>query len=97
MGRVCEIATNVRLFKRPLHPYTKALIQSVPVPDPNAKLDEMPLAGEVSSILNPPAGCPFHARCEHAVARCSEQVPVLESVAGGSVACFRASELDLSY
>jgi len=97
MGRVCEIATNERLFKRPLHPYTKALIQSVPMPDPNGKLDEIPLAGEVSSILNPPAGCPFHPRCEHAVARCSEQVPVLESVAGGRVACFRASELDLSY
>jgi len=97
MGRVCEIATNEQLFKRPLHPYTKALIQSVPVPDPNVKPDDVPLAGEVSSILNPPAGCPFHPRCEHAVARCSEQVPALESVAGGSVACFRASELDLSY
>lgn len=97
MGRVCEIATNEQIFKRPLHPYTKALIQSVPVPDPNAKPDDVPLAGEVSSILNPPAGCPFHPRCEYAVARCSEQVPALQSVVGGSVACHRANELDLSY
>jgi peptide/nickel transport system ATP-binding protein len=57
----------------------------------------VPLAGEVSSILNPPAGCPFHPRCQHAVARCSEQVPDLESTDGGSVACFRANELDLGY
>jgi oligopeptide/dipeptide ABC transporter ATP-binding protein len=97
MGRVCEVATNERLFNRPQHPYTKAMISSVPVPDPGAKPDEVPLAGEVSSILNPPAGCPFHPRCQHAVARCSEQVPDLESTAGGSVACFRADELDLGY
>jgi len=97
MGRVCEVATNERMFKRPQHPYTKAMISSVPVPDPGAKHDEVPLAGEVSSILNPPAGCPFHPRCQHAVVRCSEQVPDLELTTGGSVACFRANELDLGY
>ena len=97
MGRVCEVATNEQLFKRPLHPYTKAMISSVPVPDPDAKTNDVPLAGEVSSILKPPAGCPFHPRCQHAVARCREQVPELESAAGGSVACHRADELDLSY
>jgi len=97
MGRVCEVATNERMFKRPQHPYTKAMISSVLVPDPGAKHDEVPLAGEVSSILNPPAGCPFHPRCQHAVVRCSEQVPDLELTTGGSVACFRANELDLGY
>ena len=97
MGRVCEVATNEQIFKRPLHPYTKALISSVPVPDPDAKTNDVPLAGEVSSILDPPGGCPFHPRCRHAVARCSEQIPELESAAGGSVACHRAAELDLSY
>jgi oligopeptide/dipeptide ABC transporter ATP-binding protein len=97
MGRVCEVATNEQLFKRPQHPYTKAMLSSVPVPDPNAKRGEVPLAGEVSSILNPPAGCPFHPRCHHAVARCSEAYPELESTVGGSVACHRAKELDLSY
>ena len=97
MGRVCEIATNEQLFKKPQHPYTKALLSSVPVPDPNATPHEVPIAGEVSSILNPPEGCPFHPRCQHAVARCSTAVPELASTDGGSVACHRASELDLSY
>jgi len=97
LGRACEVATNEQLFKRPRHPYTKALLSSVPVPDPAAQPDDVPLAGETSSILNPPAGCPFHPRCHHAVTRCSEQIPDLEPVAGGSVACFRANELNLSY
>ena len=97
MGRVCEIATNEQLFKRPQHPYTKAMISSVPLPDPNANPADVPVAGEVSSILNPPTGCPFHPRCQHAVARCSAEVPELESTNGTSVACHRANELDLSY
>jgi oligopeptide/dipeptide ABC transporter ATP-binding protein len=97
MGRVCEVATNKQLFKRPQHPYTKAMISSVAVPDPHAKPEDVAIVGEVSSILNPPAGCPFHPRCQHAVARCSENIPGIESGAGGSVACFRANELDLSY
>jgi oligopeptide/dipeptide ABC transporter ATP-binding protein len=97
MGRVCEIATNDQLFRKPRHPYTKALLSSVPVPDPNVRPHDVPIAGEVSSILNPPAGCPFHPRCQHAVARCSAEVPELESADGVSVACHRASELDLSY
>lgn len=97
MGRVCEVAINEHLFKRPRHPYTKAMINSVPIPDPDAKTDQVLLAGEVSSILNPPGGCPFHPRCQHAVARCREQIPELRSTAGGIVACHRADELDLSY
>ena len=97
MGRVCEVAPNEQLFKWPQHPYTKAMISSVPVPDPDARPADVPVAGEVSSILNPPAGCPFHPRCQHAVARCSAEVPELQSTDGVSVACHRASELDLSY
>jgi oligopeptide/dipeptide ABC transporter ATP-binding protein len=97
LGRVCEVATNEELFKKPQHPYTKALLSSVPVPDPNVRPHEVPIAGEASSILNPPAGCPFHPRCQHSVARCSAEIPQLESSDGVSVACHRASELDLSY
>jgi oligopeptide/dipeptide ABC transporter ATP-binding protein len=97
MGRVCEVATNKQLFERPQHPYTKAMISSVAVPDPRAKPEDVPVVGEASSILNPPAGCPFHPRCQHAVARCSESIPEIESGVRGSVACFRANELDLSY
>jgi peptide/nickel transport system ATP-binding protein len=97
LGRVCELASNDGLFKRPKHPYTKALLSSVPVPDPNASLEDVPIAGEVSSILNPPEGCPFHPRCQHAVARCTTEIPKLEPANGASVACHRARELDLSY
>jgi peptide/nickel transport system ATP-binding protein len=96
MGRVCEVTTNEQLFRRPRHPYTLGMIRSVPVPDPDAEIDEVPLAGEVSSILNPPPGCPFHPRCRHAVARCRNEVPRMEAVDGGRVACHRAGELDLS-
>ena len=97
MGRVCEVATNRQLFERPRHPYTKAMIRSVPLPDPDATPDDAPLAGEASSILNPPPGCPFHPRCQHAVARCSKQTPELEDAGDGFVACHRSAELDLSY
>ena len=97
LGRVCELAPNEQLFKQPQHPYTKAMISSVPVPDPNARPDDVPVAGEVSSILKPPAGCPFHPRCPHSVARCSADIPELESKDNASVACHRARELDLSY
>ena len=97
MGRVCEVMANEQLFERPRHPYTKAMIDSVPVADPDAKLDDVPLAGEVSSLLKPPPGCPFHPRCQHSVARCNREVPQMEAIGGGRVACHRAAELDLSY
>ena len=97
LGRVCEIASNDALFRRPRHPYSKAMIDAVPVPDPDARLDETPLAGEAGSILQRPTGCAFHPRCPHAVARCGEELPRLCRDAAGSVACHRAGELNLSY
>jgi peptide/nickel transport system ATP-binding protein len=97
LGRVCEIATSEALFKRPRHPYTKALLSAVSVPEADASPKDVPIVGEASSILNPPTGCPFHPRCQHAVARCSADIPELESINGVSVACHRAKELDLSY
>lgn len=97
LGRVCEIATNEQLFSRPRHPYTKALLNAVAMPQREGRSEDLPLAGEVASILNPPPGCPFHPRCAHAVARCSTEVPELQTSDGVSVACHRANELDLSY
>ena len=97
MGRLCELATNEALFSRPRHPYSKALLSSVPLPEPVAESVEVPLAGEVSSVLEPPPGCPFHPRCQHAVAVCSESVPEPGSCDGTIVACHRAAELDLAY
>ena len=97
MGRLCEIAENENLFSRPRHPYSKALLNSVPVPDPRAPSVDVPLGGETASILAPPSGCPFHPRCLHAIAVCSEQIPEPAPCKGAIVACHRAAELDLSY
>jgi oligopeptide/dipeptide ABC transporter ATP-binding protein len=97
MGRLCEIAPNDTMFARPRHPYTKALLSSVPVPDPDQQPEEVPLSGEASSMLHPPSGCPFHPRCQHAVAVCREGIPEPAPADGTLVACHRAVELDLSY
>ena len=97
MGKLCEIAANDDLFSRPRHPYSKALINAVPVPDPGARAIDIPLSGETASILNPPPGCAFHPRCSHAVAKCSEEIPEPAPCKGTIVACHRAAELDLSY
>ena len=97
MGRLCELAGNDRLFERPRHPYSKALLRSVLVADPAAAAEDVPLPGETSSMLQPPSGCAFHPRCQHAIAICSEQVPHATECSGVIVACHRAEELDLSY
>jgi oligopeptide/dipeptide ABC transporter ATP-binding protein len=97
MGRLCEVADNDSLFGRPRHPYTKALLNAVPVPDPAARPVQVPLSGEASSALHPPAGCPFHPRCQHAVSICNNAIPIARACAGVIVACHRAEELDLSY
>jgi len=97
LGRACELASNETLFSKPLHPYSKALLSAVPVPDPAAQPSEVRLAGEVASMLLPPTGCPFHPRCQHAIAMCTEVTPELTRCNGGLVSCHRAAELDLSY
>ena len=97
MGRMCELAANAALFQRPRHPYTKALLTSVPDPHPDAEPADAPLTGEVASLLSPPPGCAFNPRCRHAVAVCSRKLPGATSVDGSLVACHRAAELDLTY
>jgi oligopeptide/dipeptide ABC transporter ATP-binding protein len=97
MGRLCELATNEQLFGRPRHPYTKALLNAVPVPDPMAKPVDALLSGEVASIMQPPSGCVFHPRCQHSVAACMVSIPEWKEDDGSLVACHRAKELDLSY
>ena len=87
MGRIVEIAESATLFASPRHPYTAALIRSVPVPDPVAVVRGAPLRGEVPSLLNPPSGCVFHPRCPQADAACSRRVPALREVGGARVAC----------
>ena len=95
LGRLVELADNAALFDRPRHPYTKALIDAVPVPDPEAGHQTLSLAGEVPSILTPPPGCAFHPRCAHALEQCATELPEARVVARTTVACHRAGELEL--
>jgi oligopeptide/dipeptide ABC transporter ATP-binding protein len=87
LGRLVEMADSKTLFAAPKHPYTKALLDSVPVPDPVATHRRAPLRGEVPSPVNPPSGCVFHPRCERAEAKCSSKAPVLRDLGGSRVAC----------
>ena len=90
LGKLVEIAAADDLFDNPTHPYTKALLSAVPVPNPRkeAERPHATLSGEVPSPLNPPSGCVFHPRCPLAVDRCREQVPALRAMAPNhSVAC----------
>ncbi len=95
LGRLVELASRDAIFTRPRHPYTRALIDAVPVPDPLADGPPQLLRGEVPSVTSPPSGCAFHPRCRYAIARCRVEVPQVRDVDGALVACHRATELDL--
>ena len=83
LGRIVEIADKERLFAAPRHPYTRALMSAAPIPDPRAKRERIVLEGDVPSLMNPPAGCPFHTRCPFAFDRCRVETPVLREAAPG--------------
>lgn len=88
LGTLVEVGESGSLYAEPLHPYTKALIASVPVPDPARRNQGIPLRGEIPSPLNSPAGCKFETRCPHATAVCQSVRPLLENVtADRQVAC----------
>ena len=82
LGRIVEIADKERLFARPRHPYTRALISAAPLPDPQAKRERIVLEGDVPSPMAPPPGCHFHTRCPFAVARCRQEYPRLRTAEG---------------
>lgn len=77
LGSLVEIAPRDELFARPLHPYSRALLSAVPIPDPRLKRERIVLRGDIPSPANPPKGCKFHTRCPLATDRCKEEVPVL--------------------
>ena len=92
LGKVMEIADRVSIFQEPLHPYSKALMSAVPIPNPRAERsrERVILEGTIPSPLNPPTGCVFHTRCPVAVDECRTTVPQLEEKRPGhSVACIR--------
>lgn len=93
LGRIMELAEKKQLYGNPLHPYTRALLSAIPVPDIHAKKDEIILQGEVPSPLNPPKGCLFSTRCAYATERCHKEAPKLVELTGEngakrSVSCF---------
>jgi oligopeptide/dipeptide ABC transporter ATP-binding protein len=92
LGHIVEITTPSELYSNPLHPYTKALLSAVPVPDPYIEetRERIILQGEVPSPLNPPPGCTFHQRCFMATPECSKVVPELKDMGNGhEVSCIR--------
>jgi oligopeptide/dipeptide ABC transporter ATP-binding protein len=88
LGKVVEIAPSEAIYSNSRHPYTRALLSAVPIPDPKPKKDRMVLEGDVPSPVNPPSGCNFHPRCPFREKICSEVEPTLEfSSNGHGAAC----------
>lgn len=95
LGSVAEVAEKAQLYSNPVHPYTKALLSAIPLPDVRKKRERIILEGDVPSAYNPPSGCKFHTRCPYATDRCSQEIPVLRKIERGhQVACHRAEELN---
>ena len=91
LGRIVETGPATRIFARPLHPYTEALLSAVPVPNPPVQRSRrhQPLRGDVPSPLSPPSGCPFHTRCPYAMEVCAGRMPEhTPAPDGGTVACY---------
>jgi oligopeptide/dipeptide ABC transporter ATP-binding protein len=87
LGKMMEMASSTDLIDQPLHPYTKALIAAVPVPDPSYRRTEV-ISGEIPSPVNPPPGCRFNTRCPFAHERCTrEEPPLVEVEKNHFVAC----------
>ncbi len=95
LGMAVEVASRDDLYERPSHPYTRALISSVPIPDPDKERDRKRelLSGDLPSPMDPPSGCRFRTRCRFARQRCADEVPELRRVAASHVACHFAEEL----
>jgi len=88
LGRIVELASDQRLYQNPLHPYSRALLSAVPIPDPEIRREKTILKGDVPSPMNPPSGCSFHTRCPECIEICTQQEPILKDAGDGHwVAC----------
>jgi peptide/nickel transport system ATP-binding protein len=96
LGQVVESAPTEQLFNHPLHPYTEALLSSVPIADPFNKMDRIPLVGEIPNPANPPSGCRFHPRCKFCTEECKRDgLELVEMEEDHFVACYHAKEFVL--
>ena len=95
LGRIVEHAPTRELFSNPKHPYTKALLSSIPSIDPDKQNKAIELKGEIPSAMNPPSGCVFHTRCQYVNENCKKTVPQLEKLNGSDhqVSCLRINEI----
>ena len=92
LGRIVELASNHDLYARPSHPYTRALLASIPVPDPTVRNTSAPMTGEIPSPTDIPSGCRFRTRCPLATELCAAQEPPLRDIGGGHLAACHYAE-----
>ena len=93
LGKIMELGEALEVLERGSHPYTRALLSAVPVPDPGRKRGRIVLAGEIPSALEPPSGCRFRTRCPWAQERCAQEEPLLREVRGTRAACHFAESI----
>ena len=89
LGHLVEEGDSKELYANPMHPYTKALLSAVPIPDPlvGKSRKRIMLEGELPSPINPPSGCPFRTRCPYANEKCANEMPKMKEINGRKVAC----------